>query len=73
MFVREAHDGHPLQSDNGLLFLDCRFPGGIEDPQALEQALRERAGVVETGLFLGLADEALIASPDGVTSLRRPV
>ena len=71
--VRAAGDGHPVRSDNGQVFLDCRFPGGIDDPGGLERALCERAGIVETGLFLGLADEALIASPEGVEQRRRSV
>jgi ribose 5-phosphate isomerase A len=55
-----------VESDNGQWLLDCRFGGGIADPAALEAALAARAGVVETGLFLGLADEAFIAARGGV-------
>lgn len=66
---RRASDGSLVETDNGHLLLDCRFPGGIDDPGALEAALAVRAGVVETGLFLGLADEALIANENGVTRL----
>ena len=69
--VRTASDGKPVASDNGHIFLDCRFPGGIESPDALDSALARRAGVVETGLFLGLADEALVATKTGVESMRR--
>jgi ribose 5-phosphate isomerase A len=62
-----AHaDGTLVESDNGQILLDCRFADGIVDPEALEAALASRAGIVETGLFLGLATEALIASEDGV-------
>lgn len=64
--VRKFDDGPPFKSDNGNLILDCRFPDGIDDPHALHAALKERAGVVETGLFLGLADEAFIAARGGV-------
>lgn len=70
--VRKFEDGPPFKSDNGNLILDCRFPDGIDDPRALHDALKRRAGVVETGLFLGMADEALLAGPDGVKRLRRP-
>ncbi|MGE0159210.1 MAG: ribose-5-phosphate isomerase RpiA [Gemmatimonadales bacterium] len=66
-----AHAGVPTTTDNGHLLLDCRFPGGIADPVTLEEALAHRAGVVETGLFLGLASEAVVASPTGVDVLRR--
>ena len=69
--VRQSNDGNPLESDNGLLFLDCRFPGGIDDPVRLESAIQARAGIVESGLFLGLADEAVIASESGVEVRRR--
>ena len=69
--VRRSTDGTPLRSDNGNLFLDCRFPDGIDDPVGLEAALAARAGVVETGLFLGLADEAVVASRRGVVEMRR--
>ena len=64
--------GASVESDNGQLLLDSRFPDGIGDPTDLERALSARAGIVETGLFLGLADEAFVASADGVSHLRRP-
>ena len=70
--LRMGKDGTPFTTDNGQLILDCRFPGGIEDPVALEDALARRAGVVETGLFLGLADEAIVATAGGVETMRRP-
>lgn len=66
---RTDSDGRGVESDNGLLLLDCHFRDGIADPSALEAALTGRAGIVETGLFLGLADEALIASEEGVRKL----
>ena len=69
--VRSMENRVPLKSDNGNLILDCVFPDGIEDPEELDAALRRRAGVVETGLFLGLADEALIAVDGEVRALRR--
>lgn len=69
--LRRESDGRPVRSDNGQLFLDCRFEGGIEDAAALDQALSTRAGVVETGLFLGIATEALIASDEGVERVSR--
>ena len=69
--VRTATDGRPYLSDNGHLILDCRFADGIDDPHALEQQLQSRAGVVDTGLFLGMADEVLIAAEQGVRVVRR--
>jgi len=70
--VRRFDDGPPFKSDNGNLILDCIFEGGIADPAALQAALKARAGVVETGLFLGVASEAILAGADGLTRLRRP-
>ena len=69
--VRLGEDEAPYTSDNGHLILDCRFPGGIEDAQDLEARLQARAGVVDTGLFLGMAHEAVLASADGVRVLGR--
>jgi len=69
--VRRFDDGPPFKSDNGNLILDCRFPEGIADPAALEAGLRARAGVVETGLFLGMADAAILAGSEGIRWLRR--
>jgi len=63
---RRSADGALVLSDNGQLLLDCSFEGGISDPAGLEEALSERAGIVETGLFLGLAHEAFVAGPEGV-------
>ena len=67
--LRAGDAGAPFRTDNGNLILDCWFRGGIDDPDALERALASRAGVVESGLFLGMAGEALVAGADGVRSL----
>ena len=69
--VRTGDDGRPRRTDNGNVVIDCRFPGGIEDAAGLEERLARRAGVVESGLFLGLADEAVIAGAGGVRRIRR--
>ena len=53
-------------TDNGNYIYDCRFPGGIDDPMRLDLALRRRAGVVETGLFVGMAHVALVADESRV-------
>lgn len=71
--VLRAHtDGTPKPTDNGNYVIDCWFEGGLPDPALLERRLRARVGVVETGLFLGMATEAVIASPAGVEVLTRP-
>ena len=65
--LRTRSDGQPLITDNGNYIIDCRFPGGIDDPEAVEAELAARAGVVESGLFLGMAERAYVADVDGVT------
>ena len=69
--LRRSGEGAPVRSDNGNFFLDCRFPDGIADTRDLEAGLAARAGIVESGLFLGIAHEALIASEEGVRSMQR--
>ena len=61
----------PYLTDNGNYLYDCRFNDGIDDPAELDLALRRRAGVVETGLFVGMADVALIADADRVEERNR--
>lgn len=69
--LRRAKDGEPLVTDGGHYIVDCRFPKGIKDPRALARALGARPGIVEDGLFLGMAHAAYIATPKGVTVLTR--
>jgi ribose 5-phosphate isomerase A len=66
--LRLAKDGQPFVTDNGNFVYDCAF-GGIEEPELLDEAFRLIPGVVENGLFLGLADMAFIAGPGGVLQL----
>ena len=61
--------GAPFVTDGGNHILDASF-GRIPDPEALAKVLREVPGVVEHGLFLGYADLALVASPQGVAELK---
>jgi len=61
-------DGAPVRTDNGNLIYDAAC-GRIEEPAALAAALKSVTGVVEHGLFLDLADQALIGGPAGVTTL----
>ena len=56
-------------TDSGNRILDASF-GRIPDPEALADRLAEIPGVVEHGLFLGFADLALVASPDGVAEIK---
>jgi ribose 5-phosphate isomerase A len=60
--------GEPFVTDSGNRILDASF-GRIPDPEALANRLAEIPGIVEHGLFLGFADLALVASPDGVAEI----
>jgi len=68
--LRRGGDRRPFHTDGGNLILDCAF-GPIADAAALAQALSCVVGVVETGLFIGMTDLALIADHDGVRELVR--
>ncbi|WP_411965086.1 ribose-5-phosphate isomerase RpiA [Haloferax sp. YSMS24] len=60
----ERKDG-PVVTDNGNLVLDCDF-GTIDDPNALAASLSALPGVVEHGLFVGVADTVYVGTDDGV-------
>jgi ribose 5-phosphate isomerase A len=64
------HAGMVFNTDNGNLIYDVKFPP-IQDPAALELQLRQRAGVVGTGLFLQLASTVLVADENSVSQLDR--
>jgi ribose 5-phosphate isomerase A len=61
-------DGAPFVTDGGHLIIDASF-GRIPDPRALSGALHAIPGVVEHGLFLGMASAAILAGPDGIEIL----
>jgi ribose 5-phosphate isomerase A len=63
-------DGEAILTDGGNLIYDAPC-GVISDPSALADALKSITGVVDHGLFLDLADEALVAGPDGIQRLLR--
>jgi ribose 5-phosphate isomerase A len=68
--LRLAKDGKPFITDSGNVLFDCAF-ARIDNPEALDAALKGVPGVVENGLFLGIADVAIIAGPDGVATISR--
>ncbi|KAJ7551493.1 hypothetical protein O6H91_06G017600 [Diphasiastrum complanatum] len=55
----------PVITDLGNMVVDVRFPEGIKDPAALECSINMIPGVVENGLFIGIADSVLVATHDG--------
>lgn len=63
--LRSSSGGDPFITDNGNFILDCAF-GAIPQPEALATGLNTVPGVVDNGLFLGIADTAIIASDKGV-------
>ncbi|HEX6383484.1 MAG TPA: ribose-5-phosphate isomerase RpiA [Anaerolineae bacterium] len=60
----------PFVTDEGNYILDCYF-GLIDNPTRLAQAIRVRPGVVEHGLFLGIATQIIVATPTGIKRFRR--
>jgi ribose 5-phosphate isomerase A len=67
--LRTKPDGSPYLTDNGNQILDCSF-GTIADPAALARELNGMPGVVEHGLFIGLAKLVLVGRGDCVEELR---
>ena len=68
--LRIKSDGSPFITDNGNYIYECKFPG-IPRPDVLEAALERRAGIVESGLFLGMASVVLVGDTKGITTLTR--
>ena len=68
--LRMRADGQPFRTDGGNYILDCTC-GTIADPAALESALAQTVGVVESGLFVGMADLAFVAGQGGVVTLEK--
>jgi len=58
-----------FRTDNGNVILDCFFAQGIDDPEELESGIRRIVGVVESGLFLHMAELAIISGPEGIKLL----
>ena len=67
---RAQPGGEPYLTDGGNYILDCGF-GAIADAAATDRKLREIVGVMETGLFVGMAELALVAGAEGVSRFQR--
>jgi len=65
VILRKDNNEKTFVTDQGNLILDCGF-GPIANPQGLAEALNARTGIVEHGLFLGLATDLIIADAEGV-------
>ena len=69
--VRNGKDGHAFVTDGGHWILDARLER-IADPAALSAKLAQIPGVVEHGLFIGMAQAAILAGPAGARVVERP-
>jgi ribose 5-phosphate isomerase A len=69
--VRLDSAGHKFITDEGNHILDCHF-GQIPDPPAIARKLETTPGVVEHGLFIGMASVALIGKGDQIVELQPP-
>jgi ribose 5-phosphate isomerase A len=67
---RRDESGQLFCTDGGNRILDCRF-GTIADAVALDQAIGQTVGVVETGLFINMASMAVVADDSRIRELRR--
>ena len=68
--LREGDGNSPYRTNQGNYILDADF-GPITDPAGLVSRLNERAGIVEHGLFLGLATDIIVADKDDIRHLMR--
>lgn len=68
--LREEVPGEAYRTDQGNWILDCEF-GPILDPAALAARLEGRAGIVEHGLFIGLAHEVIVGGEEGLKILTK--
>jgi ribose 5-phosphate isomerase A len=70
LILRRGRDGHAFVTDGGHWIVDAAL-GRIHDPTAVAQALAGIPGVMEHGLFIGLAQMAIIAGTDGIRIFER--
>ena len=69
--LRQGRDGHAFVTDSGHWILDAKL-SQIADPKGLADRLSSIPGVVEHGLFIGLAQAAILAGPAGIRIVERP-
>jgi ribose 5-phosphate isomerase A len=69
--LRRTADGEPFHTDERNLILDCHFDG-IRDAIALNAAIHAIPGVVDHGLFIGMAAQAVVAGASGIATIVRP-
>ena len=64
--VWRKQEGQPFLTDEKNIIIDCFFEGGLSDAPAMARTLIDQPGIVEHGLFLGLATQAIFAGRDGI-------
>jgi len=69
--IRKIFDD-PFITDNGNFIIDCEFEK-INDPEQLEIDINMIPGVVENGLFIGLATEVIVGSKQGIITLEKEI
>lgn len=69
--LRLGADGEAFLTDGGHYILDCAL-GPIADPPGLEERLDRTVGVIDSGLFIGLASQVIVAEPNGIRVLDKP-
>jgi ribose 5-phosphate isomerase A len=67
--LREGDDGSAFVTDGGHIIVDLSFAAGIPAAPELELALQRRAGIVASGLFVGMASAVVVAAPEGTEVL----
>ena len=71
--VRAGPNGGAYRTENGNEVLDLRPPAPVDDPRGLEEELKAEPGVVDTGLFVGLASRVYVGLPgDTVDEITAP-
>ena len=66
--LRLNEKNEPFETDQGNFIIDCKFLQ-ITQPERLAKKLKEKAGIIEHGLFLGLATDVIVAGEEGVQHL----
>lgn len=69
--IRKGQNGHAFVTDGGHWIVDAHL-GRIPDAPRLATSLASIPGVVEHGLFIGLADMAILAGTQGIRIVQRP-
>ena len=70
VILRKNQNGQPFKTDQGNIIIDCNF-GQIKNLDELNQVLNSKAGIIEHGLFIGIADEVIVGKSETVEILTK--